>query len=144
MSLNLHYFNPKYWRSFFLIIVYGRISGRLYESFGVLKPRRKSFLVDNDSQMPSNRCVSLCTKKEYRDQITGATISYFRFPTKENISTREKSLYINISQGILRPCLRNRKEISIEELQEGSLDTVRTFICSIGRLHRKQRDAAMN
>ena len=56
----------------------------------------------------------------------------------------EKFLYINISQGILRPCLRNRKVILIEELQEGSLDTVRTFICSIGRLHRKQRDAAMN
>ena len=97
MSLNLNYFNPKYWRSFFLIIVYGRISGRLYESFGVLKPRRKSFLVDNDSQMPSNRCVSLCTEKECRDQITGATISYFRFPTEENL----RKQWIHVIRGDL-------------------------------------------
>ena len=31
-------------------IVHGRISGRLYESFGVLKPRKKSFLVNKNSE----------------------------------------------------------------------------------------------
>ena len=31
-------------------IVHGRISGRLYESFGVLKPRKKSFLVNKKSE----------------------------------------------------------------------------------------------
>ena len=67
------------------IIVYGRISGRLYESCGVLKPRKKSFLMDENSEMPTHGCVPLCTKKIYRDKVIGAKISYLRFPFKENL-----------------------------------------------------------
>ena len=36
-------------------IVHGRISGRLYESFGVLKPRKKSFLVNKNSEKKNPR-----------------------------------------------------------------------------------------
>ena len=54
----------------------------IYESCGVLKPRKKSFLVDKNSDMPTHCCVPLCTKI-YRDKVTGAKISYFRFPTEE-------------------------------------------------------------
>ena len=46
----------------------------IYESFGVLKPRKKSFLVDKNSDMPTHCCVPLCTKI-YRDKVTGAKIS---------------------------------------------------------------------
>ena len=58
----------------------------IYESFGVLKPRKKSFLVDKNSDMPTHCCVPLCTKI-YLDKVTGAKISYFRFPTEENLSS---------------------------------------------------------
>ena len=34
--------------------------------------------------MPTHCCVLLCTKKGYQDEVTGAKISYFRLPTKEN------------------------------------------------------------
>ena len=67
------------------IIVYGRISGRLYESCGVLKPRKKSFLMDENSEMPTHGCVPLCTKKIYRDKVIGAKISYLRFPFDKNL-----------------------------------------------------------
>ena len=66
------------------IIVYDRIFGRLYESFGVLKPRKKSFLMDENSEMPTHGCVALC-RKFYRDKVTGAKISYLRFPLEENL-----------------------------------------------------------
>ena len=40
--------------------------------------------MNNDSEMPTHCCVPLCTKKGYQDEVTGAKISYFRLPTKEN------------------------------------------------------------
>ena len=67
------------------IIVCGRISGRLYESCGVLKPRKKTFLMDENSETPTHGCVPLCTKKIYRDKVIGAKISYLRFPFEENL-----------------------------------------------------------
>ena len=57
--------------------------GDYIKSSGILKPRKKSFLVNNDSEMPIHCCVPLCTKKGYQDEVTGAKISYFRLPTKE-------------------------------------------------------------
>ena len=67
------------------IIAYGRISGRLQESLGILKPRNQSFLVKNNSEMRTHCCVPLCTKKGCRVEVTDANISYFRFPPEENL-----------------------------------------------------------
>ena len=35
--------------------------------------------------MPTHCCVLLCTKKGYREEETGETVSYFKFPTEEGL-----------------------------------------------------------
>ena len=52
----------------------------IYESCGVLKPRKKSFLVDKNSDMPTHCCVPLCTKI-YRDKVTGE--KYLKYLTSD-------------------------------------------------------------
>ena len=51
------------------IIVYGRISGRLYESFGGLKPRKKSFLVDKKSERKPEKTVDSRNNKVFWEEF---------------------------------------------------------------------------
>ena len=51
------------------IIVYGRISGRLYESFGGLKPRKKSFLVDKNSERKPEKTVDSRNNKVFWEEF---------------------------------------------------------------------------
>ena len=79
------------------IIVYDRIFGRLYESFGVLKPRKKSFLMDENSEMPT-QAVFLCVGTQLLSRQSNwcqnilPPISTRRKPEKTVDSRSEKGL----------------------------------------------------
>jgi len=72
--------------------------------------------------MPANCCVPLCTKKDKRDNQTGKTISFFRFPKEENLKKqwihairRDVGPNFSINKGT-RVCSRHFRE---EDLQMG-------------------------
>ena len=51
------------------IIVHGRISGRLYESFGILKPRKKSFLVNKNSERKPEKTLDSRNNKGFWEEF---------------------------------------------------------------------------
>ena len=51
------------------IIVHSRISERLYESFGVLKPSKKSFLVNKNSERKLEKTVDSRNNKGFWEEF---------------------------------------------------------------------------